>query len=165
MLAAGKMTTRAKLVEATAPYKKGETQMQNLKMTVRALCIIPFLTGVADIVYGEGLLNIAGARLENAANDPVLNSQIGFWGAIWFGFGLILWRASSHLRDEADLFRLLCGTLVLSGLARLGSMMMYGFPGPILTFAMAVELGAGTGLLLWHASALKLPNMNRTVSS
>jgi len=139
--------------------------MDKLKMTVRVLCIIPFLTGVADIFYGEGLLNVAGARLENAANDPVLNSQIGFWGAIWLGFGFILWRASSHLRDEADLFRLLCGTLVVSGLARFASMMMYGFPGPILMFAMAVELGAGTGLLLWHTSALKLPNMSRAVSS
>jgi len=131
-----------------------------LKMAVRALCIIPFVTGIADIVNGLGLLTVGGARLENVANDPVLNSQVGFWGAIWFGFGIILWRTSSHLRDEADLFRLLCGILVLSGLARVGSAIAYGLPGAVLTGAMAVELIAGTGFLLWHASALRHPHLN-----
>lgn len=29
--------------------------MDKLKLTVRVLCIIPFFTGVADILYGEGL--------------------------------------------------------------------------------------------------------------
>ncbi len=53
----------------------------------------------------------------SVAGDPVLNSQVGFWGAIWFGIGIILWRASSHLQDEVDLFRLLCGAMALSGLA------------------------------------------------
>ena len=132
--------------------------MHALKMAVRALCIIPFVTGVADIVNGVGLLTLAGAPLEGAANDPVLNSQIGFWGAIWFGFGLILWRASSHLQDEVDLFRLLCGTIALSGLARLGSAITYGLPSPVLTGAMLVELIAGVGFLLWHASALRHPD-------
>ncbi len=133
--------------------------MHALKMAVRTLCIIPFVTGVADIVNGVGLLTLAGARLEGVANDPVLNSQVGFWGAIWFGFGIILWRASSHLRDEVDLFRLLCGTIALSGLARLGSAIVYGFPGPVLTGAMLVEIIAGAGFLLWHASALHRPNL------
>lgn len=128
--------------------------MQALKTAVRVFCVIPFLTGLADIVDGAGLLTLAGAQLGPAAGDPVLNNQIGFWGAIWFGFGVILWRASSHLRDEADLFRLLCGILVLSGLARLGAAMAHGFPGPELAVAMAVELAGGVGLLLWHASAL-----------
>ena len=128
--------------------------MQALKSAVRAFCIIPFLTGTADMVDGTGLLTLAGAQLGPAAADPVLNSQTGFWGAIWFGFGVILWRAASHLRDEADLFRLLCATLVLSGLARLGAAMGHGLPGPELTAAMAIEVVGGAGLLFWHAAAL-----------
>lgn len=122
--------------------------MHALRMAVRALCTMPFVTGAVDIVDGVGLLALAGARLESVANDPVLNSQVGFWGAIWLGFGIILWRASSHLRDEADLLRLLCGTVVLSGLARLGSAFAHGLPGPVLTIAMSRELIAGTGFLL-----------------
>ena len=132
--------------------------MHALKLAVRTLCVIPFVTGFIDIVNGVGLLIFAGAYLESTANDPVLNSQIGFWGAIWFGFGILLWRASSHLRDEVVLFRLLCGTIALSGLARLGSAFAYGLPGPVLTVAMSVELIAGAGFLLWHASALRHPD-------
>ena len=133
--------------------------MHALKIAVRTLCVIPFVTGVIDIVNGVGLLIFAGAHLESIASDPVLNSQIGFWGAIWLGFGVILWRAGAHLRDEADLFRLLCGTIALSGRARLGSAFAYGLPGPVLTAAMAVEIAAGTGFFLWHASALRHPNL------
>lgn len=129
--------------------------MHALRMAVRMLCIIPFVTGGADIIDGVGLLTFAGARLESVASDPTLNSQVGFWGAIWFGFGIILWRASSHLQDEADVFRLLCGTIALSGLARLGSTFAYGLPGPVLTVAMSVELITGMGFLFWHASALR----------
>jgi len=139
--------------------------MHALKIAVRTLCIIPFVTGVVDIVNGVGLLTFAGARLQGVANDPVLNSQVGFWGAIWFGFGIVLWRASSHLRDEVDLFRLLCGTIALSGLARLGSAFAYGLPGPVLTVAMTVELIAGMGFLLWHASALRHPDRTATTQN
>ena len=133
--------------------------MQSLKTAVRALCVLSFVTGMGDIVRGAGFLTLAGARLGNAAGDPVLNSQIGFWGAVWFGFGLVVWRASSHLRDEADLFRLLCGILLLSGLARLGALIAYGYPGPVLTGALAIDLTGGAGLLFWHALALKGPSV------
>ena len=46
-----------------------------------------------------------------------MNSQVGFWGVnlvrLWHHplADEILWRTSSHLRDEADLFRLLCDIL------------------------------------------------------
>jgi hypothetical protein len=129
--------------------------MRALKVAVRTLCIVPFVTGAIDTVNGVGLLTLGGAHLESVASDPALNSQVGFWGAIWFGFGIILWRASSHLWDEAAQFRLLCGTIVLSGLARVGSAFAYGLPGPVLTAAMMVELAAGTGFLVWHASILR----------
>ena len=139
--------------------------MKALKLTVRLLCIIPFLTGVADIVNGVSLLSFAGARLGSATADPVLNSQVGFWGAIWLGFGVILWRTSSRLRAEPELFRILCGTLVLSGLARFGSALVHGWPGPELVVAMAVELVGGVGLALWHASVLSRSDFGELAQS
>ncbi len=129
--------------------------MHALTFAIRILCIIPFGTGVADMVNGVGLLEAAGARLNAVAHDPVLNSQVGFWGAIWLGFGVILWQTSSDLIGQADRFRLLSGILVLSGVARLGAAVIYGSPGPVLLVAMAVELLGGTGLLLWHRAILR----------
>ena len=139
--------------------------MHALKIAVRTLCMIAFATGAVDSVNGVGLLTLGGARLGGAANDPMLNSQIGFWGAIWFGFGIILWRASSHLRSEVELFRMLCGTVALSGLARLYAAFVHGLPGPVLTAAMMVELLAGTGFILWHASALRQLDQSTTAKS
>ncbi len=75
---------------------------------------------------------------------------MAFWGAIWFGYGIVLWRASSHIRGEPELFRLLCRILLLSGLARVGAAVAYGLLGAVLTGAMTVELLGGFGLLLWH---------------
>ena len=129
--------------------------MQGLKLAIRVLCILAFVTGVVDMFAGVHLLIIGGGRLESVANDPVLNSQVGFWGAIWFGFGIILWRTNTNLQAEASLFRILCGITALSGIARLGSAFVYGLPGPVLTIAMIVEICAGVGLFLWHAAALK----------
>ncbi len=129
--------------------------MQGLKLAIRSLCLLAFATGAIDMVAGVRLLIAGGGRLAAVADDPVLNSQVGFWGAIWFGFGVVLWRASMHLRDEVGLFRILCGTTALSGCARLGAAVAYGLPGPVLTMAMIVEIGAGVGFVIWHAATLR----------
>lgn len=129
--------------------------MQALKLLVRAFCVLAFLTGAVDMIAGVRLLIVGGARLGDVARDPVLNSQVAFWGAMWFGFGVVLWRTSAHLRAEASLFRVLCAIIVLAGLARLGAALATGLPGPALTVAMFVELFAGTGLYLWHAAMMK----------
>ena len=129
--------------------------MRGLKLAVRAFCVVAFVTGFLDMVNGIGLLIRAGAHVENVSRDPVLNSQVRFWGAIWFGFGVVLWRSSSNLRAEPGLFRLLCGIIGLSGLARLASALLFGLPGVVLTGAMVIELAAAVGFLLWHVSVLR----------
>ncbi len=129
--------------------------MHVLKLAIRAFCLIAFLTGAVDMFAGVHLLITGGAHLDNVTSDAVLNSQVAFWGAIWFGFGIVLWRASTHLRDEVSLFRILCAIIALSGLARLGSAVVYGLPGPVLTGAMILELVAGFGFLAWHSGALR----------
>ena len=129
--------------------------MRGLKPAIRGLCLLAFATGAIDMVVGVRLLIAGGGRLADVASDPVLNSQIGFWGAIWFGFGVVLWRASAHLRDEVELFRILCGIVALSGFARLGAAITYGLPGAVLTAAMVVEIAAGLGFIVWHAVALR----------
>ena len=127
--------------------------MYGLRLAIRAFCLLAFLTGAIDMFAGVHLLIVGGAHLESVAGDAVLNSQVGFWGAIWFGFGLILWRASTRLREEAGLLRILCAIIALSGLARLGSAVAHGLPGPVLTGAMILELVAGVGFLVWHSAA------------
>ena len=135
--------------------------MKGLKIAVRLFCVVPFLTGALDMLNGLALLVTAGAPMAHLVRDPVLNSQVRFWGAIWFGFGIVLWRASAHLASEPVLFRLLCCIIGLSGVCRLASAFLFGLPGPILTGAMALELVACAGFLAWHVAALRRGPLGR----
>ncbi len=50
---------------------------------IRVFCLLPFATGVLDLVKGASYLLSGGAAIPDAvAADPVLNSQVKFWGAI-----------------------------------------------------------------------------------
>ena len=95
-------------------------------------------------------LQQAGSAIPRGASlDPVLNNQIAFWGAIWLGYGVALWWTSGDPLTRSSVARILLGTLFLSGLARGYSLLLYGFPGPVLAGAMAVELGLSPILFLW----------------
>ncbi len=122
-----------------------------LPIVLRVLCLLPFLTGSADLILGAKFARWGGANLsDQVINDPGLNNEIYFWGAIWFGYGVALWWVSSHLRSEAVMFRILIGTLFFSGLARSLSVLLYGWPSPLLTAAIALELFGSAALWLWH---------------
>jgi len=61
-----------------------------LKRAVRIFCVVPIATGTLDLVLGAAVLRRAGADIpDSLTTDPVVNNQIGFWGAIWFGFGVL----------------------------------------------------------------------------
>jgi hypothetical protein len=121
-----------------------------LPSSLRLFCFIPFATGLADMIHGVSLLVIAGAPIGALERDPVLNSQVAFWGAIWFGYGLILWRIAGRLRQEPALFRLLMAILLLSGIARLVCALVFGLPGTVLTGAMGLELIGAPSFLIWY---------------
>ena len=129
--------------------------MRGLKIAVRAFCLLILFAGLVHLVDGVSFLLVAGAPVAGIFNDPVLNSQVRFWGAIWFGFGIVLWHAGNRLETDPALFRLLCGILGLSGLARLESAVVFGLPGQMLTSAMAITLIAAPCFLFWHAIVLR----------
>ena len=119
-------------------------------IVVRIFCVIPFLTGIVDILGGAWILGQAGATLPvDIADNAVINNQIAFWGAIWFGFGVLLWWVSYDPLGRAAVARMLFIVLFLSGLARVYAWIRWGYPGPVLTGAMAIELGLSPVLLLW----------------
>ncbi len=125
--------------------------MRPLRLVVRIFCLLPLLTGSLDLVKGIPTLRQGGAVIpEGVAVDPALNSQIGFWGAIWLGYGLTLWRASADPRANAGLLRLQLGILFLSGVGRASAAVRFGLPGGPLRGAMVLELVGAPLLLLCH---------------
>lgn len=82
--------------------------MDALKLVLRLFCLLPLVTGANDVAQGIRALGPAGAVIpDRVAADPVLNSQFKFFGAVWFGWGLTLCRASADPRADAGLLRLL----------------------------------------------------------
>ena len=127
-----------------------------LRTTLRIFCVIPFLTGAVDMVGGAKFLAATGAHLAlPAITDPLLNNQMGFWGGIWFGFGITLWYAGARLRTEPTLLRILLGVLFLSGIGRAISVALHGWTVPVLTGAMALELLGPAIVWPWHAQLLR----------
>lgn len=125
--------------------------MNAIRNVVRVSCLLPCATGLLDMVRGVRALSPAGAVIPGrVATDPVINSQFKFLGAIWFGYGLTLWRASADLHANAGLFRLLMGILFLSGIGRAAAAVEFGRPGPLFTGAMVLELVGAPLVLLWH---------------
>ncbi|WP_446719501.1 DUF4345 domain-containing protein [Inquilinus sp. OTU3971] len=69
--------------------------------------------------------------------------------AIWLGFGLVLWWISNDPLHRAAAARLLFAILFVSGLARLYALVRWGFPGPLLAGAIAIELVLSPIPILW----------------
>lgn len=139
--------------QASAP---GQAGLRALAVGLQVFCALPFATGAADLLIDVKVLTLSGAVIPPpVAVDPILNSEIKFWGAIWFGFGLILWYASRDLRQHAPLFRLLMGILVLSGLGRALSAVQFGAGSALMFSFMVFELTVPVALLVWHRWLLR----------
>jgi hypothetical protein len=65
--------------------------MQAFEITLYLLALIPLCTGALNLGMGLRAQGLIGAQLSpEGFRDPLLNSQIRFYGAIWFGFGVLL---------------------------------------------------------------------------
>jgi hypothetical protein len=125
--------------------------MRALKILIRTLCVIPLATGAVDFLMGASALTAVNATLPvDALTDASLNSQLRFFGAIWFGFGALLWRVAGDLKTHAHVFRLMCFTLILSGVGRLISLVQFGVPALPFVIATIVEVVVIPGVLFWH---------------
>lgn len=130
--------------------------MRTLTRLIRILCIIPFATGATDLLLGASALSTVGAQLSpDALAEPSLNSQLRFFGAIWLGFGLMLWHSTRDLTKHAAWFRLMCFALVLSGIGRVISMIQLGIPQAPFVIATIVELVVIPLAFLWHWRVLR----------
>ena len=125
--------------------------MNALVIVIRVFCLLPLATGLADLVLGARVFGPLGVAFPAAImSNPALNSQIGFWGAIWFGMTLLLWKCTTDLVKNRDWFFLLCGILFLSGVGRAIAAIQFGLPPAPLSAAMALELIGIPLVVLWH---------------
>lgn len=121
---------------------------------VRTLALIALVTGLVDVVVGAKGQSLIGVVLTDGFGDPVLNSQIRYLGAIWFGFGVLLWMCSNNLARYNTLLRGALWVVVLGGIGRTISLIQFGFPSSaagcaFVVGAIAIELLAVPFMLFW----------------
>lgn len=121
----------------------------------RALALIAIITGLGDLTLGAAMQKPLGLLLDAVAiNEPLLNSQIRFLGAVWFGYGLGLWLALRSISRHSALILGLLAVLVVGGVGRVLALLVNGLPasvtaGGFILFALAIELVLAPVLMLW----------------
>lgn len=133
--------------------------MTAFRAVVRALAILALVTGSIDVLLGLGAQATIGAALEEGYGDPLLNSQIRYLGAVWFGFGALLWHCLGDLPKNATILRGALWIVFLGGLGRVASVLQFGFPASELgrhfvIGATAIEIIGMPLLLVWMARLL-----------
>ncbi len=130
-------------------------RLRGLVAVLRAFALFALTTGTLDVVAGTRLLVGSGARLAAAAADPVLNSQVAYWGAVWGGFGAALWWTTRDLRGRAAPLRILLGAVFAGGLGRVLAAVQFGLGPPVLAALIVVELAGVPAVLAWHRRLLR----------
>lgn len=115
-----------------------------LKMATALLALVPLVTGALALM---GIDDPLFAAL-HLPRDATLDSQLRFFGGVWFALGLLALWLSPRIDREPVLFRALWLMIFLGGVGRLLSMVQLGLPfAPFIGFTALEVLGAP--LFVW----------------
>jgi hypothetical protein len=118
-----------------------------------AFGLFAIATGSSDVILGSRLLVMIGADLGAAVNEPWVDSQLRFLGAIWAGWGVLMVWACRDLRVRGSLFDLLLAFLFVAACGRTVSLFLYpGSPATLVGFVILEFVLVGGGL--WGRRAL-----------
>lgn len=107
---------------------------QELKRFLLITGTVLFVLGAVQLVLGGALHDVTGAGL------PASDSDTRFAGGYLLGSGLVWIHAARQTRVPATLVRLLAAALLLGGVARLLSLLLVGYAGPVVLVQTVVEI-------------------------
>ncbi|CAI7617785.1 unnamed protein product [Penicillium manginii] len=109
--------------------------------TLKACSIFAMITGTMDVCLGIGMIDSTlGPIPTGSVAMALVDSQIRFLGAMWAGYGVMLWWTSSDLETRRTPLGLLAGIMFVGGLGRLASGLRHGFSESWVQVAMLTEL-------------------------
>ena len=135
--------------------------MRGFKTTLYLLAVIPLLTGLLNLGQGVQAQGLIGAQLSpEGFRDPLLNSQMRFYGTIWFGFGVLLCVCLADIKKYSSLLRGSLAIVFLGGIGRIVSLIQFGLPPTTMGTAFVAAVTTieiiGMPLLLWWHSLVAL---------
>jgi predicted membrane channel-forming protein YqfA (hemolysin III family) len=124
---------------------------RGLQIVTAVLAAIPVATGVIS------MSGINDPLYSSAALPPstLLDSNLRFFGGVWFGLGIAMYWLIPSIEKQTSLFRALWGMIFAGGIGRLVSMLILGPPpAPFIGFTMLEIVGAPL-MILWQARLAK----------
>jgi Domain of unknown function (DUF4345) len=149
--------TRVNVGEARAAEPVGEQNWHAVAFVhvLRVLAAVPLLVGLLHMTLGVAAdLQLGAALAPELLRDPVLDSQDRFQGAVFMGYGALLYLCLTDLRSYAAVFRIVSASIALGGVARLLSIALHGLPPPPVLGLIGVEVVLVPLLLTWHSRVL-----------
>ncbi len=116
------------------------------QVAVRALALVPLVTGGLGWLLGSGFI------LDHGAVSASVESEVRFMAAWWCGVGVLLWAIAPRIAEPGPtaLFRGVCGVLFLAGVGRVLAMVSHGQPHPLFAALAVAELLIPLPALWWH---------------
>jgi len=141
--------------------------MRAFKTVVLLLALIPLSTGLLDLFLGLQAPKSIGMALSDVdLRDPILNSQVRFFGAVWMGTGLLMLLSAARIERYALVLKVILIVLTVAGLGRLVSLQQFGLPATQIGVAfifttIILEIVVVPLLLLWqHVMERSRPTRN-----
>lgn len=104
---------------------------------LRLLALGFIMAGLSHVALGPAADRLLGAVI---TGDAGLDSQNRFYGAAFTLYGLIFWVAASDVERHTVMLRLALVAFFLGGLARIASIVLMGWPPPMILALLASEI-------------------------
>ena len=138
-----------------APQAGGKTSRdggrRGLQVALGVLSAIPFLSGLAGMLFGPKTLPVDKSEL-NATAD----SEYRFVNAFWFASAPVIWSAIPRIERHTGLVRSLTAIVFVGGLARVVSWRTTGRPHPVFIAAIALEFVGVPAVMVWQSRVARL---------
>ncbi len=139
------------LTMSLQPLARRDGGRWGLQVTLGALSLIPFLSGLVGMLVGPRALPGTTGPL-----NPTADSEYRFVSAFWFATAPVIWSAIPHIEQRTSLVRLLTAVVFAGGLARLVSWRTTGRPHAVFIAAIVLELVGIPAVMAWQSRIARL---------
>ena len=113
-----------------------------LQAAIALACIVPISGGLWGIIAGAGMMGHGG--------DVTLDSHFRYLSGLLLGLGLAFLSLIPDIENQGRSAALLSVIVVVGGLCRLYGVFADGFPAPMMSGALVMELGVVPVIYMWQ---------------
>ena len=140
----GAMTTMPSLSHLISPTH----ERRALQVAVAIAGLVPVLGGLLGARFGAAMLGGGG--------DVGFDSHYRYLSGLLLAIGLAFWSTIPKIETHGERFAILTFIVAVGGFCRAMGLLANGFPGPLMTAALGMELVVTPALYLWQSRVARL---------